>query len=200
MFVIANNKPLKEFAVPLLCELAKSSSVTRSILFENDGLIFYLDLLRESKGTFHTDALDAIGACLQFEGGEKIEEIIMDDDNLDVMVNIFSNAGDHLIVQLLESLLTVLNSSVKINKQLGSNLGENGIVSILRGKLHHPIPNARVNLLRTLTALCKEYKEPKMFLLHNNLLKVVNFMATEDSSALVKSMAVKLLQDGSTFV
>lgn len=56
--MIANNKPLKEFAVPLMCELAGSSQVTRTILLENEGLSFYLDSLTDS--TFHTDALEAI--------------------------------------------------------------------------------------------------------------------------------------------
>lgn len=60
MFVIDNNKPLKEFAVPLICELAKSSPLTRKILLENNGLIFYFDLLKDKNGTFHIDALEAI--------------------------------------------------------------------------------------------------------------------------------------------
>lgn len=49
-----------EFAVPLMCELAGSSQVTRRILLENNGLDFYLELLRDVKGTFLTDALEAV--------------------------------------------------------------------------------------------------------------------------------------------
>lgn len=36
-FVVDRNKPLKEFSVPLLCELAKTSNVTRAALFESKG-------------------------------------------------------------------------------------------------------------------------------------------------------------------
>jgi hypothetical protein len=57
---VANNKPLKEFAVPLICELAKSSAVTRKALLENNGLNFLLELLRDTNGTFHIDALEAL--------------------------------------------------------------------------------------------------------------------------------------------
>jgi hypothetical protein len=59
-FVIENNKPLKEFAVPMMCELAKTSATTRAILLEDDGMEFFLELLREDGGTFHNDAMDAV--------------------------------------------------------------------------------------------------------------------------------------------
>lgn len=59
-FVVNNNKPLKEFAVPMFCELAGSSPNTRNILLENGGIHFYMELLKDPKATFHTDALDAI--------------------------------------------------------------------------------------------------------------------------------------------
>ena len=59
LFVIKNNKPLKEFAVPLMCELAATSLVTRSLVLKHHGIEFYLGLLLE-KTSFVTDALEAI--------------------------------------------------------------------------------------------------------------------------------------------
>lgn len=64
-FVIANNKPLKDFAVPLMCELAGSSQVTRSVLVDSQGFHFYIDQLRDPKGTFQTDALEAVAVWYQ---------------------------------------------------------------------------------------------------------------------------------------
>lgn len=92
---------------------------------------------------------------------------------------VFLNAGDHQLVNLLDSLLKIVISSVKINRQLGSINKETGFVAVLKNKLHHPNPHARVNLLRTLNSLCSKYSDPQHFLKHNNLLKVVKFMAEQ---------------------
>jgi hypothetical protein len=61
---------------------------------------------------------------------------------------VFVNAGDHQLVNLLDSLLKIVTASVKINKELGSMNKETGFVAVLKNKLHHPNPHARVNLLR----------------------------------------------------
>lgn len=60
IFVVNNNKPLKDLAVPMICELASSSVETRKILLDNGGIHFYMELLRDPKGTFNIDATDAI--------------------------------------------------------------------------------------------------------------------------------------------
>jgi len=193
IFVIENNKPLKEFAVPLMCELSGSSQVTRSILLENNGLQFYLDLLKDSKGTFHTDVLEAVAVCIETEK-EKQENIVLRAQH--VIKSIFANAPDHQLASLLESILKIVTASPRINKEFGQGNQENGFVAILKNKLHHPNPHARVSLLKTLIALASKYNNPALFLKNNNLLKVVKFMAANDSSNLVKNMAVKLLKEG----
>jgi hypothetical protein len=73
---------------------------------------------------------------------------------------------------------------------------EGGFVSVLKGKLNHPNPHARVTLLKALNTLVPRYSDPSNFLKQNNLLKVVKFMATHDSSNLVKNMAAQLLEAG----
>jgi len=195
VFVIDNNKPLKEFAVPLMCELAGSSTITRKILLENNGLTFYLDLLKDSKTTFHTDALEAVAVCTEHER-EKVEGLVLTGDNLTIIRDIFANAPDHQLVDLLESMHKILISSANINKQLGNNNKEGGFVNVLKNKLHHPNPHARVTLLRTLNTMASKSADPPRFLKQYNLLKVVKFMAANDSSNLVKNMAFQLLKDG----
>jgi len=195
LFVIQNNKPLKEFAVPMMCELAKSSSITRATLLEKEGLNFYLELLDEPKGTFHTDALDAIAICLDNERA-KVEPILLKEKHLFLMKEIFVNVGDHNLVNLLDSMLSILVSSSAINTTLGADNKETGFVAILKNKLHHRNPHARVRLLRALNTMCSKYQDPQHFLKHNNLLKIVRFMASRDSSLLVKNMAVHLLKEG----
>lgn len=67
IFVVNNNKPLKDLAVPMICELASSSFETRKILLDNGGIHFYVELLKDPKGTFNTDSLDAIAHWFFFK-------------------------------------------------------------------------------------------------------------------------------------
>eukprot|EP01117_Protostelium_nocturnum_P008943 TRINITY_DN320_c0_g1_i1.p1 TRINITY_DN320_c0_g1~~TRINITY_DN320_c0_g1_i1.p1 ORF type:complete len:1357 (-),score=566.17 TRINITY_DN320_c0_g1_i1:87-4157(-) len=194
-FVIQQNKALKEFAIPLMCELAKTSPVTRATLFENDGLSFYIGLLKDTSTTFHTDALEAVAVCVENER-EKSEKILLKPENLQVILDVFAKAGDHQLVNLLDSTLKILVASVNITKVLGSDSSDKGFTSILKNKLTHPTPHARVSILRALNSMCSKNEDPKEFLKSNKLLKVVRFMAVNDLSMLVKNMAVQLLKEG----
>ena len=50
--------PLKEFALPILCDMAHSSNVCRKLLWQNKGLQFYISLLADKN--WQVTALDAI--------------------------------------------------------------------------------------------------------------------------------------------
>ena len=127
---------------------------------------------------------------------ERTEAVMLQGSNLHVIHQVFTNAGDHQLISLLDSCLKILQASTAINRTLGSDNSESGFVAILRNKLHHPIPHARVSLLRTLNVMCSKHDDPSHFLKENNLLKVVRFMAQNDLSNLVKNMAVALLKEG----
>jgi hypothetical protein len=221
-FVINNNKPLKEFAVPLMCELAGSSQVTRSILLENNGLAFYFDLLKDLKGSFLTDALEAITVwydlLLVFSNfisveneRERAEIVILNSGNIQLIKDAMAFVQEHELVKLLESAVRLLSTSVRLNKEIGKDTSDTSFVSILKKKLNHPAPHARVNLLKSLNLICSKCSDPPHFLKNNALLKVVKCilfvleipvlvynvdMATNDSSLLVRNMAQQLLKDG----
>jgi len=195
LFVINNNKPLKEFAVPLMCELAGSSSVTRSILLDNNGMTFYLDLLKDSKGTFLTDSLEAIAVCFENER-ERVEPLLVTSQNIGFIKQAFVHVQDHELVKLLDSMLRILLISVRLNKEIGADTSGTGFVSILKNKIYHPAPHARVNLLKILGVLSTRCQDPPRFLKQNNLLTVVKYMASNDTSLLVRNMALQLLKDG----
>lgn len=56
--VLSNNSPLRQFALPLLCDLASAGKSCRSLLWQHDGLSLYLDLLTDPY--FQVSALEAI--------------------------------------------------------------------------------------------------------------------------------------------
>lgn len=56
--VVQQGGPLKEFALPILCELAHSGKVARKMLWDAKGLAFYIGML--SDRNWQVTALDAI--------------------------------------------------------------------------------------------------------------------------------------------
>lgn len=58
MTIYKSERPLKEFALPILCDMAHSGKVGRKILWKKRGLQFYISLLVEPY--WQVTALDAI--------------------------------------------------------------------------------------------------------------------------------------------
>jgi hypothetical protein len=56
--IVKQERPLKEFALPILCDMAHSSRAARRELWQNKGLTFYVSLL--SDPYWQVTALDAI--------------------------------------------------------------------------------------------------------------------------------------------
>ena len=56
--VVQEGGPLKEFALPLLCQLAHSGKIARKMLWDARGLTFYVGML--SDRNWQVTALDAI--------------------------------------------------------------------------------------------------------------------------------------------
>lgn len=56
--IVKTDRPLKEFALPILCDMAHSGKVCRKILWQNKGLQFYISLLADQY--WQVTALDAI--------------------------------------------------------------------------------------------------------------------------------------------
>lgn len=56
--IVKQERPLKEFALPILCDMAHSSRATRRELWQNKGLAFYISLLADPY--WQVTALDAI--------------------------------------------------------------------------------------------------------------------------------------------
>jgi hypothetical protein len=69
--IIRGGGVLKQFALPILCELAAASPRTRELLSHHNGVAFYIDLLRESYWQMH--AISAIHywyeGCARVGGG-----------------------------------------------------------------------------------------------------------------------------------
>jgi len=199
LFVVKNNKPLKEFAVPLICELATTSvasTITKASLFENRVVEFYLELLRD-KSSFVTDALEAIAACLAIpEERNKVETIIFNAKPplSDYFVNPINQVQESVLETLMEGLIKALFVSSKLSISLGNDKSENSLVSALKKKLTTVTQaNARVSLLKTLLRI--KQNQPNDFLRSRDLESLVTNFAQKDPSMLVQNIAKSILSE-----
>jgi hypothetical protein len=71
--IVKTERPLKEFALPILCDMAHSGKRCRRLLWQYDGLEFYISLL--SDPYWQVTALDAIFVWLQEETA-RVEETL----------------------------------------------------------------------------------------------------------------------------
>lgn len=56
--IVRRRSPLKQFALPILCDFAQTSRTSRNMLWQSDGLSFLLELLQDP--FWCTSALDSI--------------------------------------------------------------------------------------------------------------------------------------------
>jgi len=56
--IIETSSPLKQFALPILCDLASAGKSCRTLLWQHDGLSMYLRLLLDPY--FQVSAMEAI--------------------------------------------------------------------------------------------------------------------------------------------
>ncbi|KAG4105456.1 hypothetical protein H8356DRAFT_1027706 [Neocallimastix lanati (nom. inval.)] len=160
--------PLKEFALPILCEMVHAGKVTRDILWENDVLNSYIMLMKDT--FWQINAIDAIFAW-----------IIEDPVPIESLMFISKGINERITVVTLEQFDT-----------LGIQF-----FGKLVGKLLHPNALVKVNILKIFTlmfeCLSHEKKEELYEKLNNNydiLIKLDSLM--NDSAVLVKDLVTSL--------
>ncbi len=123
------------------------------------------------------------------------EDKLCDKEAFDTIKSAFLECPDHLLESLLQSLLTITEVSEKIPKMYSGERTPNSLVSILRNKLDHGDARTRMLSLSIFSVLKQNSENPVLFLKQTHVYKVVEFMATQDSSNVVKQKAFDLLKD-----
>lgn len=183
-YIIASQSPLKQFALPLICDLAHVKKA-RPELWQFRGVEFYLDLLEEEY--WQVNALDSLSVWLADET-KRVEEIMVQPHQISKIVSAFESAKHAAFVNLMEPILRTLAASPTINRALATS----SFVPKLLERLQHPNPQVRVNLLKTLTSLYEYHPNPKKMIAEYQLFPVVKRLA-EDKTVLVRNLASKLL-------
>ncbi|KFK38702.1 hypothetical protein AALP_AA3G148800 [Arabis alpina] len=196
MLFIMSDSPLKQYALPLLCDMAHASRNSREQLRAHGGLDVYLSLLDDEY--WSVIALDSIAVCLaQDNDNRKVEQALLKNDAIQKLVNFFKSCPERHFVHILEPFLKIITKSIRINKTLAVN----GLTPLLISRLDHQDAIARLNLLKLIKAVYEHHPKPKQLIVENDLPQKLQNLIEErrdgqrsGGQVLVKQMATSLLK------
>ncbi|KAJ5373418.1 Armadillo-like helical [Penicillium concentricum] len=161
--IVLTERPLKEFALPILCDMAQSGKVGRRELWRNKGLGFYISLLLDPY--WQVTALDAIFTWLQEETA-KVEEHLLDgifeSDTFEGPITFTGAIAECLKLSkanAFENTLEPLQKLLRLSPHVASTFARPDIFQRLRQKLHHTKAAVRLNLLRIIASICDSNEE-----------------------------------------
>jgi hypothetical protein len=107
MNFIMSDSPLKQYALPLLCDMAHASRNSREQLRAHGGLDVYLSLLEDE--AWAGTALDSIAVCLAHDNElRKVEQALLKKDAILKLVKYFQNCPRQYFVKILEPFLKII--------------------------------------------------------------------------------------------
>lgn len=195
--IMQTDRPPKEFALPILCDMAHSGSKGRRYLWQNKGLDFYVSLLTDQY--WQVTALDAILVWLQEETA-KVESHLGEGNFTRAIVSCFgTNSINAFDSNLLEPLLKLL----RLSPSVAASLAKPEMLAGIARRLGHKKAVVRLNLLRLVRAIL-DARDPgpgcgdgaaslNQAQLHS-LMGSIQLLADTDSAVLVRNLALELLR------
>lgn len=107
MRFIESDSPLKQYALPLLCDMAHASRNSREQLRAHGGLDVYLSLLEDE--VWSVTALDSIAVCLAHDNdNRKVEQALLKKEAVQKLVMFFQCCPEQHFVHILEPFLKII--------------------------------------------------------------------------------------------
>ncbi|KAJ3681199.1 hypothetical protein LUZ60_015688 [Juncus effusus] len=196
MNFIISDSPLKQYALPLLCDMAHASRNSREQLRAHGGLDVYLSLLEDE--AWAGAALDSIAVCLAHDNDlRKVEQALLKKEAIVRMVKYFQSCPEQYFVHILEPFLKIITKSSRINTAMATS----GLTTLLIARLDHQDAIARLNLLKLIKAVYEHHPRPKQLIVENDLPQKLQNLIEErrdgqrsGGQVLVKQMATALLK------
>jgi serine/threonine protein kinase len=184
--VVSGDLPLKQIALPILCDLAHAGKTCRKILWQHDGLSTYLYLT--SDPYWQVNAYEAICIWLQEEAG-RIEDRLVQSASKQKLLSGLDEAKSNTFNALLESFHKLLRLSPRFCRSLSVTK----TLSQLRRRIKTSKAMVRLNLLRVARTIL-EYNPTKISALEESgLAESLRKLTTTDNPVLVRELAKELL-------
>ncbi|KAH9932708.1 kinase-like protein [Epithele typhae] len=184
--IIESNSPLKQFALPILCDLASAGKTCRVLLWQHDGLGMYLRLLEDPY--FQVSALESILSWLQDETA-RIEDELMTTESLDALLRCFVAAKANSFENLLDPFLKIFRISTSIT----IGIAKAQFFKRLIDKLSSSKAIVRLSLLRMLRAVCDVHPNRAVLVERYGIYEFVERLSKEDVAVLVRELAREIV-------
>ncbi|KAG8969493.1 hypothetical protein FRC03_002354, partial [Tulasnella sp. 419] len=185
--VMGTTSPLKQFALPILCDLPSAGKSCRSLLWQHDGLNLYLQLL--SDPYFQTTALEAIYDWLQDEAA-RVEDYLGREESISLMLKCFVTAKTNSFEALLDPFLKIF----RLSNNIAIAMAKPDFFSRLIDKLGSATKAVvRLSLLRILRVVCEAHPDRVAFVQRFAILDVVEKLSQQDAAVLVRELAREIL-------
>ncbi|KAF9453114.1 Pkinase-domain-containing protein [Macrolepiota fuliginosa MF-IS2] len=186
--VIETSSPLKQFALPILCDLAGAGKSCRNLLWQHEGLRMYLKLLDDPY--FQVSALESVLSWLQDETA-RVEDHLLKPEALDALVKCFVHSKAVSFENLLDPFLKLTRISTPLTlaitksssffKRIIDRLGHNGKAVV------------RLNLLKLLRSIVEVHPNRALLVERYGLLEVVEKLSKGDGAVLVRELAREIV-------
>ncbi|TID13675.1 STE/STE11/CDC15 protein kinase [Venturia nashicola] len=189
--IVKTERPLKEFALPILCDMAHSGKQCRKTLWNNKGLQFYISLLADKY--WQVTALDAIFIWLQEETA-RVEQHLLDGSFRKAIVECFTNP--EASPDAFENFLDPLQKMLRLSPLIASTLAHPDLFSRTAHKLNTKKAVVRLNLLRIIRSICdaSEDEGGATLIRTYGLHEAVERLSEADPAILVREMASELVK------
>ncbi|KAF9917948.1 hypothetical protein BX616_010774 [Lobosporangium transversale] len=184
--IAESSSPLKQFALPILCDMAHAGRACRNILWHNDCLPVYLRLFKDPY--WQVNAIDAVLVWLQDETVD-VEQVLLQPSSLNLFAQAFLTAKANSFENILEPLYKI----IRISPAIARGIAVPALFQRLLDRLSHPKPVVRSNLLRILKAIFDAHPERLQVVARYGITNVVAKIAEEDTAALVTGLAKEIL-------
>ncbi|KAJ7766474.1 hypothetical protein DFH07DRAFT_1058607 [Mycena maculata] len=193
--VIETRSPLKQFALPILCDLTNAGKSCRTLLWQHDGLAMYLKLLEDPY--FQVSALESILSWLQDETA-RVEDELTKPPSVAALLTCFVTAKANSFENLLDPFLKITRLSSPLTIAISrSPPFFKRIVERLAPAGGHSKEKAvvRLNLLRVLRTVCEVHPNRAMLVERYGLLGIVEGLSRGggDGAVLVRELAREIV-------
>jgi len=185
--VIETNSPLKQFALPILCDFASAGKSCRVLLWQHDGLNLYLRLLSDPH--FQVSAMEAIHVWLQDETA-RVEDHLTRSEAIKAILNCFVTAKTNTFENLLDPILKILRISSRFSISLAKPEFFRRLIDRLRNASKAVV---RLNLLRILRVVCEAHPDRALVVEKYGMLDVVERLSKKDAAVMVRELAREIM-------
>ncbi|KAI3652518.1 hypothetical protein MP228_001943 [Amoeboaphelidium protococcarum] len=188
--IVQTNSPLKQFALPMLCDLSHGSKICRELMWMHDVLSFYLQLLKDAQNPYwQTQALDSIVAWMA-EESDQVEKALLNGKNLDVLIQGFVECKSSNMVNLIGPYQKLLSSSHTLPSQISKAPFMQKLVDSLSLKQ----VSIQLPLLKMLMSILKASNRPALMMMTYDVEGALSNLVQVQSPILVKEITAKILE------